>query len=33
VHVASERPMCGASHYIIVDQETGEILADARYGE
>lgn len=33
VYVPGERLALGASRFIIIDQETGEVLADRRYGE
>ena len=33
VYVPGERLSLGASRFIIIDQETGEVLADRRYGE
>lgn len=33
VRVPSERLAVGASRFIVIDQETGEVIADGRYGE
>jgi hypothetical protein len=33
VYVPGERLAVGASRFIVIDQETGEVVADGRYGE
>ncbi|HEX5461377.1 MAG TPA: hypothetical protein VFX20_15540 [Steroidobacteraceae bacterium] len=33
VYVPGGRLAVGSSRYIVIDQETGEVLADGRYGE
>lgn len=33
VRVPSDEPHVGSSHYLVIDQETGEVIADGRAGE